>query len=271
MTTSDPIMFPAPSGTIEAHRQDVTRSREALAATLAELGGRLDVRRAIRKRAVSMLGVVAPVLLAGSGLVVAVVAGRRQRRPLVAAGLIAAGASAGGLGYVVVRRAGRPEGSGLAGRQDRVLAMMPPAPPGGDVIDVLCEQHAAIRSRFRDVAAAPPEHVRERLASLVTMLKRHEQAEQTFVHPLLDEIDAADVRAGRLAEEHDAERAIGSLISYGIDGRHFAKRLEGLRRIVEEHAAHEEAYEFPLLRSRIDAGRLQRAANQVLSVQVGTW
>ncbi|HEY1488341.1 MAG TPA: hemerythrin domain-containing protein [Micromonosporaceae bacterium] len=275
---SDPVLYPAPAGTVEARRQDVARSRRELADTVGVLADRFDVRAAARRRASASASAAIPV-----------------------AGAVAAGAAA----YLVSRwtRLGRLPRAALAATAStltyRAIARMPhddqpvrdPAPPsgtdrpaepvaltpsphGGDVIDVLLNQHRQVRLLFDRVAAADDgTDRRELFAALVTTLHRHETAEQEIVHPALREIDGADaaVAEERLREEATADRALAALISRGTDDRHFGRDLAELRALVEAHAAAEEADEFPLVRAHLPVEQLQRMANQVRAAQAESW
>jgi hemerythrin superfamily protein len=127
-----------------------------------------------------------------------------------------------------------------------------------DVVDLLLEQHGQIEELFVRVAAAAGEQRRDLLNELVRLLAVHETAEEEIVHPLArSAVDDGGVVDDRLAEEHQAKELLTDLYKQGPDGAGFPAALQALRDAVLTHAKHEERYEFPHLRSAVDAGRLR--------------
>jgi hypothetical protein len=245
MSVSDPILYPIPGDSPEALRQDAVRTRADLVDTVHALSTRGRVLGVRAGTAGGLAGALAGVLIA------------RRHRPLgllvMAAGLVAGG-------YFVTRR--RP--STVDSHGEPVPAALPPGPDGGDIIDTLLEQHHQVHALFADVAAARGQDKVEAFATLADFLARHEHTEQELVHPLLSEVDG-NAAAARLHEESTADRALASLISRGVADPGFDAGLVDLERMVTEHASHEETEEFPLLRARVPADRLQRLATQFRS------
>jgi hypothetical protein len=268
---SDPVLYPLPHGSREGLRQDAARTRAELAATVTELTRRLDPVHAARRASGRIAAGTAA--LAGAALA-ATVAHRTSARSAKLAGWTLA------VGLVVTARhlATRPAAQDSHRVETPVAATnVTPLPAsasaGGDVVDALVGQHRHIEDMFARVAAAPAETRREMLAALVEYLNRHEHAEQHIVHPALYEhgdTDAAVVEE-RLDEERHADLALASLISRDIDDPEFDDRLAALAEMVRAHASHEEIYEFPLLRQRLDPTLLQRMANQVNAAQNDSW
>jgi len=264
VSTSDPILYPLPHDSREGLRQDAVRTRAELAATVTELTRRLDPVPAARRASVPIPAI------AGAALA-AMVAHRSSARSAKITGWSVA------VGLVATARhlAARP----TAPDKQRVEAPTdaPPLPvgvsAGGDVVDVLLGQHRHIEDMFARVAAAPPSTRREMLAALVEYLQHHEHAEQHIVHPALHTHGGTDATVvnERLDEEHRADLALASLISRDIDDPEFDERLAALAAMVHDHAAHEETYEFPLLRQKLDPTLLQRMANQVHAAQNASW
>jgi len=249
MTVSDPILYPIPGDGPEALRQDAARTRADLVETVQALSTR---GRILGARA----GTVAGLASAVTGLLLV----RRHR----ALGWIAVAAGLATGGYFVARRG--PSIVDVPGQP--VETELPPAPDGGDIIDTLLDQHRQARALFADASAADGQDKVEAFATLVEFLARHEHAEQELVHPLLSEIDADGAEA-RLHEETTADRAVASLISRGVAAPGFDAGLVELERMVTEHASREETEEFPLLRARVPADRLQRLATQFRSRTAG--
>jgi hypothetical protein len=269
MSTSDPVLYPAPAGTTEALRQDVIRTRQDLAETLGELSGRADVGAAVQRQAAAGAP-MASAAAVGTGVYALcrwTPYGRWLRLGLAVA--------ASTLAYLAVDRLSRsrevmPPPTVAAQGSPAVLE---PSPDGGDVVDVLLEQHRDVQHLFGLVASADGADRRELFAQLVEALHRHEMAEQEIVHSSLHGTagTGAAVAEKRVQEEADADRAIGALISRGTDDRHFQRDLAELKALVEAHAAHEEADEFPLIRAYLPLDQRQRMANQVRAAQAESW
>jgi hemerythrin superfamily protein len=97
----------------------------------------------------------------------------------------------------------------------------------------------------------------------VRLLAVHETAEEELIHPLVRGLPGAGGDAlvdDRLAEERQAKETLTALIDGGVDADGFDTGLLLLRTAVLQHARHEERYEFPHLRARVPAERLQRLA-----------
>ena len=118
-------------------------------------------------------------------------------------------------------------------------------------MDVLLDQHREIIAAFDRVrnAAARQDRI-EAFAALVQLLRHHERVEQRVVHPELAAFTDEVARA-RVEEENAADRMLASLISLGVDDQNFDAGLARLQQMVADHAEHEEAEEFPVLRERI--------------------
>jgi hypothetical protein len=164
MGEPDPLLYPLPSGSSGALRQEIARTRAQLGETLEALGRRVDpVHQArailpgvvVRGSAVGVLAVMGGLLF-----------GRRHR----AVGILV-GAIAGTAAVVVLNR-----------RRDRRPETVPAAPPAEespraeepavfDIVDLLLGQHRQIEAAF----TAAKEHGIDRLerfAALIETLKR---------------------------------------------------------------------------------------------------
>lgn len=147
-----------------------------------------------------------------------------------------------------------------------------------DVVDVLLGQHEEARALFVRVLGATGQDKIELFAMLVEKLQAHERAEQEVVHPVLAEItaeseDRLDDRVAEdiLDEERAADQQIAQLIAIGPGDSTFDRHLADFQIAVLAHAAHEEEQEFPLLRSRVEVGRLQAMGARVLRSQTEAW
>ncbi|MFI5914440.1 hemerythrin domain-containing protein [Dactylosporangium sp. NPDC051541] len=129
-----------------------------------------------------------------------------------------------------------------------------------DVVDLLLIQHAQVEEQFLLVIGSTGETRRQAFDDLVRLLAVHETAEEELIHPLSRTLRNDAVVDDRLAEERQAKETLTALIDAGVDAEGFDTGLLLLRTAVLEHARHEERYEFPHLRARVPAERLQRLA-----------
>jgi len=141
-------------------------------------------------------------------------------------------------------------------------------PPTGDIVDILLAQHEQIREHLDDVANATGQHRVEAFKALARVLHIHEQGEQHVVHPVTrDRVAAPEVATERVAEEHQADIALGDLAGLGLDTSEFDRRFAEFRAAVLAHAQHEQDEEFPLLRTTQTSEQLLAMANQLRTVQ----
>lgn len=125
-----------------------------------------------------------------------------------------------------------------------------------DIIDEIQADHDEIRALFAQVEQAPPEEREDLVRHLVSVLARHEAAEESVVHPTLrDEFSGGDTIAEEiLREESEAEQMLADLEGLDPAGEEFARLIRKLKLAVFTHASHEEEREHPRLRE-LDEGR----------------
>src|SRR3954471_20068893 len=120
-------------------------------------------------------------------------------------------------------------------------------PSNRDVVSLLLEQHAEIRSLLRATAEAPGDQRRETFQCLVRLLAVHETAEEEVVHPAARRADGGDgIVEARLAEEDKAKTILSELEDLGVEHDEFLSRLSAFEEAVLQHASMEEQLEFPL-------------------------
>ena len=121
----------------------------------------------------------------------------------------------------------------------------------GDVVDLLLDQHRAIRRLCDEVSAAADGARAESFRSLVRILAVHEAVEEELVHPYVKrrvEGARADV-ADRVEEEREVNRMLVALDALGPEGPGFAELFAQFSAALLSHADREESSEFAGLRS----------------------
>lgn len=120
--------------------------------------------------------------------------------------------------------------------------------PEGDIVRLLLEQHARIRTLFADIrGAGGREEVADLFAELRMLLVVHETAEQIVVRPVTKELAGEDVTKALIAEEAEATRTLAALEKLDPMTPEFDAELGTLESAVTHHAEEEEHQEFPAL------------------------
>lgn len=131
--------------------------------------------------------------------------------------------------------------------------------PEGDVVRLLLEQHARIRTLFADIRnAGGREEVADLFAELRTLLVVHETAEQIVVRPVTKELAGEDVVHARIEEEREATELLAELEKLDPMTPEFDAELGTLESAVDKHAEAEEQDEFPALLNGCTADRRRR-------------
>lgn len=120
--------------------------------------------------------------------------------------------------------------------------------PEGDIVRLLLEQHARIRTLFADVrSAGGREEVADLFAELRMLLVVHETAEQVVVRPVTKDLAGDGVAEARNEEEHEATMLLAELEKLDPATPEFDAELGRLESAVDRHAESEEHDEFPAL------------------------
>jgi hemerythrin superfamily protein len=117
--------------------------------------------------------------------------------------------------------------------------------PEGDVIRLLLEQHARIRTLFKDVHEARGRARADLFAELRATLVVHETAEQLILRPVSKRVTDDAVVEGRVEEEVEATKVLADLDELDPESKEFHELLTAFERSVDEHAEAEERLEFP--------------------------
>ncbi|TFV77644.1 hemerythrin domain-containing protein [Blastococcus sp. CT_GayMR19] len=121
----------------------------------------------------------------------------------------------------------------------------------GDVVDLLLDQHRAIRELCEQVATATAAEREQPFRSLVRLLAVHEAVEEELVHPYVKRRveGAKDAVAERVEEEREVNRMLAALDSLGPTNPGFEELFTRFRTALLAHAGKEESSEFAGLRA----------------------
>ncbi|MFE3260096.1 hemerythrin domain-containing protein [Nocardia sp. NPDC059091] len=137
-----------------------------------------------------------------------------------------------------------------------------------DVVDLLTAQHEQI-STLLEQLRSDREDRQELFTELVRLLAVHESAEEEVVHPVAKRamFGAEEMVDARVEEENHAKRALAELYDLGVDHPDFTSKLADFSDAVAQHAAHEEAEEFVLLRRQYSVNELEHLAGSVRAAE----
>ncbi|MGW4121752.1 hemerythrin domain-containing protein [Nocardia sp. NPDC004711] len=137
-----------------------------------------------------------------------------------------------------------------------------------DVVDLLTAQHEQI-STLLEQLRSDPEDRQELFTELVRLLAVHESAEEEVVHPVAKRamFGVEEMVDARVEEENHAKRALAELYDLGVDHPDFMSKLADFGDAVTQHAAHEEAEEFVLLRRQYSVNELEHLAGSVRAAE----
>jgi hemerythrin superfamily protein len=130
----------------------------------------------------------------------------------------------------------------------------------GDVVDLLLEQHRAIRQLCEEVSAAAVANREQPFRALLRLLAVHEAVEEELVHPYVKRrVDGAkEAVAERVEEEREVNKMLVALDTLGPTNPGFDELFTRFRTALLAHADKEESSEFAGLRSATQPG--ERAA-----------
>jgi hypothetical protein len=131
--------------------------------------------------------------------------------------------------------------------EGRNRSSRPPVP--GDVIAVIASQHEHVKKLLEAVRQETGYRRAAAFHTLRLTLALHETAEQQAIHPQALRQLGPDERAAtnRIAEEQTAGQAIATLEVVDVDSEQFNYTFGHLVTSVTDHAAAEEADEWPVL------------------------
>jgi hemerythrin superfamily protein len=122
-------------------------------------------------------------------------------------------------------------------------------PGGSDVIDILEQDHQAIKNLLADLNTAPKRARGEVLEALKQLLTVHCTVEENLVYPAIHEIAKRPMHAVKLYHQQDeAKIVLWTLDQLSPEDEEFEKKAAKLRDAVIAHIDLEENDEFPRLR-----------------------
>jgi hypothetical protein len=129
---------------------------------------------------------------------------------------------------------------------------------GGDLIDLLVQDHRAVESLFLRLegGGGTPQQRRQVTDAIIAEVSRHTALEERFLYPLCRQL-LGDRVADRGIEDHArAERALMELSKLDVTDPRFDDIAGMLTVDLCRHMRHEEAELFPTLRDRCATGVL---------------
>jgi len=136
-----------------------------------------------------------------------------------------------------------------------------------DVVEILLRQHARIKEGFIQVKAATGAERAERFGELRALLAAHETAEEMVLRPVSSQVAGAEVADARNAEEKEANRVLAELDGMDPTSAEFDTLFREFQQLVLEHAAKEEAEEFPQVQKGRPAKELASMGRVLLAVE----
>lgn len=142
------------------------------------------------------------------------------------------------------------------------------APSANDVIAAIAPQHEHVKGLLEAVRQQAGHRRAAAFHTLRLTLALHETAEQQAIHPLaLHQLGAHERAASdRIAEEQTAGQTIGALEMVNVDSDQFNATFGRLATAVTDHAAAEEADEWPALRQITDPPVIKAMVEQMQAV-----
>jgi hemerythrin superfamily protein len=133
-------------------------------------------------------------------------------------------------------------------------------------VEMLMDQHQHIRKLIDEVENSAGAQRQRAFDELRRFLAVHEAAEEVVTHPAIEEFDKA-VAEARLAEEHEAKKALADLEDIDVATPDFDVRFARLKTMVLAHADAEEREEFPLLEAALTPDQQLTAADALRAVE----
>ena len=148
--------------------------------------------------------------------------------------------------------------------QDRAKAA---SLPEGHLIGVLLEQHARIHELFAQVKAAQGETKQAAFDDLRELLAVHETGEELVLRPLSKKTAGDAVAEARNQEEDEAAHVLADLERMDVHSAEFDLHFSRFQQAVTDHAASEEAEEFPAVQAAETSDHLRELGRKLLAAE----
>ncbi|WP_030423353.1 hemerythrin domain-containing protein [Streptomyces sp. NRRL F-5065] len=122
-------------------------------------------------------------------------------------------------------------------------------PHDEDVVTILLDQHARIRTLFGEVRDSQGERKQDAFDTLRRLLAVHETAEEMVLRPAAKKTAGKEEAEARNAEEKEANKVLAELERLDVSSAEFDTRFSRFEQDVLAHARHEEMEEFPAIES----------------------
>jgi hemerythrin superfamily protein len=140
-------------------------------------------------------------------------------------------------------------------------------PHDEDVVAVLLRQHERIRELFAELRTEQGEHKQQVFDELRALLAAHETGEEMVVRPATRKTVGDDVADARNHEEDEANHVLADLEKIDVSSAEFDQKIAEFEQAVLDHAAREEAEEFPGLRAGRSEQDLKAMGRQLLKAE----
>jgi hemerythrin superfamily protein len=141
------------------------------------------------------------------------------------------------------------------------------ATTGDDAIEILLNDHKAVKSLFEQLADPDSSERASLLEQLKALLSVHNATEENLVYPTIRFVAGRARDAETLYHQQDEAEAglwsIDATIKGVIDGGDPDDQIQTLQKAVLAHVRKEEETEFPHLRDALDEDALQQLTDDV--------
>lgn len=138
--------------------------------------------------------------------------------------------------------------------------------PEGDIIRVLLEQHARIRSLFAEVTSESGQHKKQAFDELRALLAVHETAEEMILRPATSD-SAKEIADARNHEEDEANHVLARLEDMDVSSPEFDELFADFESSVDAHAEAEQTQEFPIILRDKSADERQKMGARLLRAE----
>jgi hypothetical protein len=139
-----------------------------------------------------------------------------------------------------------------------------------DVIHAVLHDHDQMRRLCTDLRQADGAAKEGLFAELYQLVNVHELGDLAVVHPAArgKTADGDRTAVACMTEGANIARALAELHALGVEHAAFDSKLAMVHHAIQDHTAHEERDEFPVLRRYVSIQRLHMMAGELHDVEV---